>query len=56
MSKNCESCVFYDKCASYMVCHDYCSILETDDMDELIEAGREEYRNAWFEYIDEDND
>lgn len=60
MSKkySCEDCYYHESCGDNTLC----SSFYTDDNDiydlflsDLVEAGRKEYRTAFFDYIDEFN-
>lgn len=56
MNRNCQSCIFYDVCSEKTFCDGYYPVDERD-ADELLfektEALREEYRAAFFEYMED---
>lgn len=51
---DCNYCLFKDDCDTY---YEYCDAFtpfEEDDIDEIIESGRYEYRKAFFDYMEEE--
>ena len=57
-NKRCSNCYFGDKCESLYACDDYSPIhdLTDDDIAEMVEDGRQEFLDAWREYIEEYSD
>lgn len=57
-NKRCSNCYFGDKCESLYVCDDYSPIhdLTDDEIAEMVEDGRQEFLDAWREYIEEYSD
>lgn len=54
----CKNCLFSDKCDGRVVCGHYAPQDEISD-DAIyaeVEQDRDEYRSAWFEYIEKFND
>lgn len=51
----CNKCCFRDECDHSWNCAYYTPIDETDDeiYGRIVERDRNEYRNAWYEYINE---
>lgn len=59
MILKCENCFYYYDCSSGDVCSDYLPIgkePEDEYIEYLIENGRAEYYDEWFEYIELFND
>ncbi len=54
----CKNCLFFDNCDGRAVCEHYAPLYEqSDDAIQVdIERDRDEYRSAWFEYIEKFND
>ena len=55
MIKSCSRCCVEHKCGGRYRCEFYCSTLgiyETEDDEEYIEKGREEFRAEWFTYTE----
>lgn len=57
-NKRCSDCYFGDKCKSLNACDDYSPIYELtdDEIDEMVEEGRQEFLDAWRQYIEEYSD
>lgn len=56
MNKQCSNCYFGNKCRSLYICEDYSPINPDEDTEEIIERGRTEFMEEWFQYIDEYSD
>lgn len=56
MNKQCSDCYFGNKCRSFYACEDYAPINPDEDADEIIENGRKEFMEEWFQYISEYSD
>lgn len=51
-NNQCDNCYYFDSCACGALCENYTPLVDDyDNISEFIEAGREEYRTAWFDYI-----
>lgn len=58
MNRTCKKCTYYDVCPERSVCEDYYPLNEDvsdDQVERMIENGRDEFRLAWLEYISEYN-
>ena len=56
MTRDCKSCIYYDKCIHDVLCDDYYTIDE--EIKEMIEYERDteeraSFREEWFEYIEQ---
>lgn len=56
MNKQCSDCYFGNKCRNFYACEDYAPINPDEDTDEIIENGRKEFMEEWFQYISEYSD
>lgn len=54
----CRNCLFGDNCEKKGLCEHYAPINEMsdDDLYAEVEQSRDEYRSAWFQYIEKFND
>lgn len=49
---DCRDCLFFDNCETYYRdCDAFSPIIEEDNIEELIEGGRIEFRREWYEYM-----
>ena len=53
---NCTCCLFFENCTTFYKDCDAYSPIQEDDIDEFVESRRQEFYDAWFEYISEYND
>ena len=59
MDKECRHCLYYDQCGSYEVCEYYTPLgdeYDENNIEDIIEARRMEFREEWFNYIEENED
>lgn len=49
----CKNCYYFGQCCSEDEC-EYFTSVDDDLTDEEIEESRQEYHEAWFEYINDD--
>lgn len=59
MMKHCSNCYYRDMCEQEEPCDDYTPIdesAEDEEIAEMIEERRQEYYEAWFEYIKENDE
>lgn len=50
--RECSMCIFGDKCQSNVCfCEYYSSVIEDENIDELIEDRRNEFTKDWLQYI-----
>lgn len=50
----CDKCLWYEQCQLDEVCEHYTPVDEGEYIDEMIEEGRYEFREEWFDYISQD--
>ena len=55
MIKSCSTCMFGEECPDnkpYRICHGYYGdTTEDEEVDAIIERGREEYRSEWYDFM-----
>ncbi|MDE6149352.1 MAG: hypothetical protein K2F81_04560 [Ruminococcus sp.] len=56
MNNDCKQCMYFDNCSSYEVCADYTPLEDDVDIDKIIESRRTEFREEWFQYIEENEE
>ena len=49
--RDCRKCIFFTNCPKYYYECDAYSPIEEDDVDQIIETGRQEFISEWYEYI-----
>lgn len=52
-NKRCHDCLFCDVCSENTVCDNYTPYTEDGEDMDIIEAGRNDYREAWIAYTKE---
>ena len=58
MRRRCKNCIHYEVCNERKVCEDYYPLYEEmndDQIDNVVESRRQEFRLAWHEYISQYN-
>lgn len=59
MDKECRHCLYFDQCGSDEACEYYEPLgdeYDDDSIEDIIEARRIEFREEWFQYIEENED
>lgn len=54
--KTCSNCLYGDQCGSFNICDYFSPMDDADDIEAVIENGRQEFLDEWNEYISEYND
>lgn len=56
-NKSCQNCLYIDTCPATRPCEHYYPIDEDGELiDDLIESGRERFREEWNQYVMESQD
>lgn len=56
MNKECRHCLYFDQCGLDEACEYYAPLgdeYDDDNIEDIIETRRIEFREEWFEYIEE---